>query len=389
MSTRIPDLSEIIEQNDQTEARQEHLDSLRELIGNAYPNKFVRSTLSGGEDTITAILDQEKPDPKAMAVLHAAADRPEPTKISRADLAKFLYDRCIARSAIGDFGNAVMDCEKAVARYEGATTTGEIFRYRQALAEQYRAVGEPTKELQFLLKFAELTGNDGGRFNIYHRIADRYIEMGDLNQAAAYLKKLQDLLVASRGFYTVPGDSRPFSWAANVEQVNADLLAARGQFSEAETSYRRAEGLKRQQQERINVRAGVGFAPPPDQVVQSIDNMIANQGSMKARQGRLAEGEADVRRALLSRLKATGKYNLTTASYIGRLANILTQEGRFSDAEKLFRANIDVLKALGIPTDNSCRVSTGTCAPDQRTQKLSACRAGPMTPPEYIPTSTL
>lgn len=57
MQTRIPDLTEIIEQNDQTEARREHLDALRDLVGNVYPNKFDRSRLSGSEDTITAILE--------------------------------------------------------------------------------------------------------------------------------------------------------------------------------------------------------------------------------------------------------------------------------------------------------------------------------------------
>lgn len=53
----IPAFDEIIEPNDQTQARLDHLNALRELIGNAYPNKFDRSLLSGGEDTITAILD--------------------------------------------------------------------------------------------------------------------------------------------------------------------------------------------------------------------------------------------------------------------------------------------------------------------------------------------
>ena len=53
----IPAFDEIIEQNDQTAARREHLDELRALVGNAYPNKFERSGLSGGEDTITAILE--------------------------------------------------------------------------------------------------------------------------------------------------------------------------------------------------------------------------------------------------------------------------------------------------------------------------------------------
>jgi lysyl-tRNA synthetase class 2 len=46
-----------IEANDQTQARHEHLEALRRLVGNAYPNKFERSRTveSGKEDTITAI----------------------------------------------------------------------------------------------------------------------------------------------------------------------------------------------------------------------------------------------------------------------------------------------------------------------------------------------
>jgi len=52
----IPDFKEIIEPNDQTRARAEHLDALRTLVGNVYPNKFVRSQVSGAEDTISSIL---------------------------------------------------------------------------------------------------------------------------------------------------------------------------------------------------------------------------------------------------------------------------------------------------------------------------------------------
>ena len=55
----IPQFEEIIEPNDQTEARSEHLEKLRELIGNAYPNKFERSRLSGAEDTIASLVAHE------------------------------------------------------------------------------------------------------------------------------------------------------------------------------------------------------------------------------------------------------------------------------------------------------------------------------------------
>jgi lysyl-tRNA synthetase class 2 len=46
----------IIEPNDQTEARVEHLKALENLVGNSYPNKFGRSNITGKEDTISNIL---------------------------------------------------------------------------------------------------------------------------------------------------------------------------------------------------------------------------------------------------------------------------------------------------------------------------------------------
>lgn len=49
-----------IEDNDQTEARRAHLEALRALVGNVYPNKFDRSEVvePGREDTITAIVEK-------------------------------------------------------------------------------------------------------------------------------------------------------------------------------------------------------------------------------------------------------------------------------------------------------------------------------------------
>src|SRR5689334_11134684 len=56
-----------IEENDQTIARREHLDALRELVGNVYPNKFERSNVvePGKDDTITAIVESiDKSEPQ-------------------------------------------------------------------------------------------------------------------------------------------------------------------------------------------------------------------------------------------------------------------------------------------------------------------------------------
>ena len=55
----IPEYKEIVEPNDQTQAREQNLKELIELVGNPYPNKFERTEVSGKEDTITSLVQFE------------------------------------------------------------------------------------------------------------------------------------------------------------------------------------------------------------------------------------------------------------------------------------------------------------------------------------------
>src|SRR5215813_13446488 len=70
ISQRLQDLTDVciiatfmsipfIEDNDQIQARREHLEALRALVGNVYPNKFERSRIvdSEREDTISAVVE--------------------------------------------------------------------------------------------------------------------------------------------------------------------------------------------------------------------------------------------------------------------------------------------------------------------------------------------
>src|SRR3954447_8672275 len=76
----------IIEDNDQTRARAEHLDKIRSLVGNAYPNRFERSTLTKsdeGEDTITSIFKEfSKHEPET-----EEGARPTPEQLEEANAA--------------------------------------------------------------------------------------------------------------------------------------------------------------------------------------------------------------------------------------------------------------------------------------------------------------
>src|SRR4051794_11784383 len=63
---------------------------------------------------ITAILDQEKPEPAKRAKAEAEASA-EPGNAKGQQLSEFLYRRCQARAALGRVREAITDCEQAIA----------------------------------------------------------------------------------------------------------------------------------------------------------------------------------------------------------------------------------------------------------------------------------
>src|SRR5688500_4889784 len=70
-----------IEDNDQTRARRAHLEAIRALVGNVYPNKFRRSRVVNAEreDTITAVVQKFGP----LAPKPAEGARPAPEELER------------------------------------------------------------------------------------------------------------------------------------------------------------------------------------------------------------------------------------------------------------------------------------------------------------------
>jgi CHAT domain-containing protein len=302
---------------------------------------------------ITAILDQEKPGPKVAAGLRAEADAEPKAGTAAGELAKFHYARCQARGRLGEFRKAVADCDKAVELGQRSLDQRTLSRLLQGLALQYQSAGEPKKALELykrMLQPADQKGAGRGfNFTANRNIASIYISFGDLNQAEAYVRRNDALLADARTWKSYAGFRRG-SWHSDVEFGHALLFEARGQFREAEAAYKRVEAFKR---EALPFHASYdGPRQPLDQVLQSIDLAIVNQGRMKARQGRIAEGESDLRRALLSRLKAAGKYNARTARYVGYLANNLMQQGRLAEAEQLIRTEIEINRTLGIAKDS-------------------------------------
>jgi lysyl-tRNA synthetase class 2 len=95
----IPQFDEIIEPNDQTRAREEHLQKLRDLVGNVYPNRFERSSITGDEDTISRIVSFEEIGKHIPQLAEGERPSPEVKDAANAKLKKFGNVRVAGRLA--------------------------------------------------------------------------------------------------------------------------------------------------------------------------------------------------------------------------------------------------------------------------------------------------
>jgi CHAT domain-containing protein len=306
---------------------------------------------------ITAILDSEKPDPKVIAELKNDADATP----SGNDLGQFYFDRANARAQLGRLKDSIADASKAEER---SGSDGNFHgRVQQLLASQYSLAGDPKKALDVLQRqraAANVPGTKGYQFLANRQIAGIMIQMGDISQAEAYLRR-SDAPIREARTSGLPGWRRSYgiygqNWESEIEIGRAMLFEARGQFAQAEASYKLAE-----QRKRAAIRPlldGADNPPAETLMLQEADATVLSQARMKAKQGRLAEAEVDARRALLARLKDGGKYNPATGKFVLGLADVMVEEGRYEDAEKLARVAVEINQTVGIAPDSLTAVQT-------------------------------
>jgi CHAT domain-containing protein len=304
---------------------------------------------------ITTLLDNERPDPERIKRLTAEADANPPASASTPDLAWFYYKRGNARSALGRLKDAIADADKAIEVAKRSVEAPLMGRLQQFAGLQYQAAGNPRRALtifQDQLRDTDTKGAKGHMFDGNLQLSLIHLQMGDLSQADVYLRKNLTLLQEARTS-GLPGWRQSYavvgqSWEASVENNRGVLFEARGQYREAENAYRLAELRRRASIEGILTRK---YAPPRGQMLNNADSLVLAQGRMKARQGRLAEAEADARRALLARLKEQGKYHPAIPKFLVGLADILVEQGRYQEAEQLMRVSIDINRKVGVVDD--------------------------------------
>ncbi len=297
---------------------------------------------------VTAILDQQKPDPSRAGKMRLDADAEPPAAANGQALAAFLFRRAQARAGVGRVNEAIADASKSIEieRAHG----DDHFTEQMFVVRLYQLAGEQRKALQLIPQMINeynRPGFKGRLFALYRWAVALNLGSGDIQQAEANLKKVMALAEESQGWPN--GEQYRSSWASMIEDSKARIFDAHGQFQQAEAAYRRAQELRR---ETLVKSRSWPKPPTPEEIQLGIDYALALEGRTKARQGRLAEAEADIRRALLSRLNSNGKFNPDTAQMLNHLASVLVEQARHAEAEQLARTAVEIYRVLGYREDS-------------------------------------
>ncbi len=317
---------------------------------------------------ITAILDQEKPDPAIVARNKAKADSQPPAGLEGVELARFYSDRGTAAGDLGRETQRLADYRKAC-DILGALKDRNLGFYalmvnQLAIAEMRAGKRREALNLRLdIVNYIEsLAQDDGGGgkkkgvprgnlFTEYYGMVAIYVGFGQFDQAQATLARL-DALRRQMTHWRNLAPGFPEQWGALSDWAHGMYLNGTGKQGESETYLKKAL-LENQRAVALMQTA------PPGQLAVTLDSTRAAQSFILEtlatnlqRQGRLYEAEGAIRLALLQILKIRGHYASETATALSEFAFILGEQGRLREAETVNRAAIDIYMKIGQTPDS-------------------------------------
>ncbi len=310
--------------------------------GNAAPVSFVAPPRTVAD--ITAILDRQKPDPVKRAASTARADSQPAAGLAPQDLADFYYQRGLAATELGRAQQALEDYRKA---YEIGTAASSaparLSSYLQSIGFSYMAVGDMKNGIatqQQRIQLAQrMDGGFGQAVNAHSLLAAYYSRIGQIDTARESVATAEKMVANAPP--RMPKHFKDLS-QAQAFRARGALALATGRAAEAEAAYRETQAIVAG---LVPMANNIGI--PAEVILGFRDNLHIDIGTALARQNRLVEAEAEIRRALLNRLERNGRYSSNTASDVLALSGILFDQGRYAESEKLAEAARETLSGLG------------------------------------------
>ncbi|MEY4364197.1 MAG: hypothetical protein RLZZ24_1549, partial [Pseudomonadota bacterium] len=288
-------------------------------------------------------LIQEKASPQASAeeqyVLHylqaQAADR-----LGRIDLRIQFLKKALEFAKPGTSQEFVTSQELAYSEIQVGNAKSGIDRY-QALTQKV-----PTNMSGFLI------GQNAS-------LSRAYAQIGDFDQSQKYLRETEAFLVRLKTSRAYPDYG--FNWNKNYYHTRGELAYQRGQFLEAELSFKTAisfleSGMEASEKKFLASGSGLGVPGTgsgtdtgnPAGRKAALENLYAQLSDTLLKLRKVNEAEYFARESLKKTLARTGKSSINTSNALRQLAIVMLSRERNQDALYLLNESLRGLQEAGV-----------------------------------------
>ena len=279
---------------------------------------------------ILALLDQPGQfDPAITRRFIEHTGKKPPEGADNKTLLKFYHERGEAFRRLGQHQKALDDFRKALhyAEEEGIENS-QLLRRLSYVEWSSGNFQHAIESMEKSLQVRKETSTYGGLYELYRITGDYESALKIKNEGVQFCNRV---MARSR-------NAGAITWAkADLAKMEAEFLENQGKFKAAEP-YRR---------ERLSI-VETQKATHPEAPITARRQLAGNL----VNQGRFFEAELESRLALREVLGHAGLESNLTAGVIRNLSDILLAQGRLDEAEKLTRANITILKTLGVSNDS-------------------------------------
>jgi tetratricopeptide (TPR) repeat protein len=299
---------------------------------------------------ITAILDEQKPDPTYRAAVAARLAFPPPVGADAATMSLFYRNRSDAAVQSGLASQALSDAREGV-RYARQAKDGLADALSKLASAENLYDEFALGTYKELYEYAITTRNEKGyAVAAVERLAAASAYSGDFAAARRWTEESDRILASVRPYLS---EWLYLHHSSVNARTHALLEQSIGHYDDANRWYRQAISDRRKLLERYPTFADANRG---ERIGIFNLGLVLFQGELARNlvsQGRPVEAETVSREALLYALQHAGRTSSDTATAVANLAFVLFQQGRTRDAEQLFRAEIETRNALGLPTSVS------------------------------------
>lgn len=291
-------------------------------------------------EDVLRLLEHYKPVPEAVQRARDLAAAKPPEGAGKEQLVDFYRRRAMANARLGRVDQQIADLRLAVGHTENSFVRAGLLG---SLASAESTGGNLLSAVRTSVEaLAQLPpGNPGRQLALLQAAAKYQALLGDLPVASERLRQAEEVfsrLRSSRGWAM-----RGQMWTAQIQRARAEVFVIEGRYVEAEGAYRKALAAF--------VDSGQWEGAPEvdgeDRVVRYDGVLERSLSSVLLAQGKLAEAEFFVRRALQKTLERVGRDSVDAAQALALLSNILSEQGRYAEAARLAEASLRAYEESG------------------------------------------